>query len=249
MISLLNTVAKRLPYAIFLIAFCAVSIPASGQIPSQNTAPTATIAVQEATERERIARERASAQRVYENQRQACYKKLAVTSCLTESRDAHNVLMRDLKRQEIALNDAQRKRQAADRLRSIDERNSPQAQLKQAESRAAAMEKAKQREQISAEKQNVRNAKIQAATSTPNSSASSAPSSASSVPVQPQGKPRAQTQPKPPQDQRPGYAEKIEQSRQAAAKREQEAAERRAKLAQREAHRKKPAAAGLPVPE
>jgi colicin import membrane protein len=236
-------------HAIYLVALCAVFTPASAQNSSRNTAAAENVAVQEAAERQRIASERASLKSAYEAQRQACYQQLAVTPCLTQARDAHNDQMRDLKRQEVALNDVQRKRKAADRVRSIDERNSPQAQLKQAESRGAAMEKAKQRELSSAEKQASRDAKIQAAASKPRSAASTAQSSVSNLPVLPQGKPRAQTEPQLPKNQRPGYAEKIEQNRQAAARREQEAAERRAKMEQREASRKKPAAAGLPVPQ
>ena len=119
--------------AIYLIALCAVLMPAIGQKLPQNATPSEQTGLQESAERTRIATERAVLLNGYEALRSACYQKLAVNECLTQARDAHNDQMRDLKRQDVALNDVERKRKAAERMRAVDERNSPEAQLKLAE--------------------------------------------------------------------------------------------------------------------
>lgn len=219
-------------------------MPAIGQNVSQNTSGK----TDEQAERARIKSERVNLSESLAQQRQACYQKLAVTPCLNEARDQHNEKMRDLKRQEVALNDAQRKRAAADRVKALDERNSPEAQLKRSQDRGKAMQAAARREESQAQRQKSREAK-QAAAAENAKAASNAPEKEreASVP-QPQAKPRPQAATKVAPDQRPSQAERIEKSRQQAAEREKDAAERKAKAAEREAKRKKPLAAGLPMP-
>jgi colicin import membrane protein len=225
----------------FLIALCAYSMPAIAQNASNVTSQKPEETAEQRTERARIASERAGLQRQLDQQRQACYQKLAVTPCLNEARDTHNDKMRDLKRQEVALNDAQRKRAAADRLQAVDERNSPEAQQKLAERRGRALEASERREASRVQRENSRAAKQAAAANMPVPSAPSN-SVASSKPA-PQGKPRAQPKPAKVPD-----AAQMERSRQQAAKREKDLAERRAKAQEREANRKKPAAKPLPIP-
>jgi hypothetical protein len=234
-------------FALLLIAFSAINLPARGQNPPQNAVEPPQTVSQTSVERARIASERVALTNGYEAKRSACYQKLAVNDCLTQARDAHNEQMRDLKRQEVALNDVERKRKAAERMRMVDERNSPEAQLKLAERRGRAMDEAKQREARQAEKQAARNATMEMAASKSIGAASSAASPSSARP-KPLGKPGSSIEPQARKDQRPDEAEKMMQSRQAAAKREQDAAKRRAEMQRREANRSKPPAAGLPVP-
>jgi colicin import membrane protein len=238
-------------FAIYFIALYSIYTPASAQISLKNESSTELMLQEEARQQTRIASERAQLLRAYEAQRAACYQKLAVNDCLIQARDAHNEQMNDLKRQEVALNDVQRKRKGADRLRAIDERNSPQAQLKQAERRGREIEKTAQREADFAERHKARDEKNTAAPA-PSSASDPATSSASEQvlrkPVASRDQPRAQTEPQLPRAQRAGQAEKMAQSRQAADQRERAAAERRAKAEQRLANSSKPAAAGLPVP-
>jgi colicin import membrane protein len=214
-------------------------MPAIAQNASQKAEETA----EQRAERTRISRERTELKQSLEKNRQACYQKLAVTPCLNEARDAHNEKMRDLKRQEISLNDAQRKRAAADRMQAIDERNSPQAQQKIAERRGRALEATERREASRVQRESSRAAKQAAAANTP-AAAAPADGVAPRLPT-PQGKPRAQ--PKIKQTKTPDAAQ-IERNRQQAAQREKDLAERRAKAQEREAKRKKPAAKPLPVP-
>lgn len=199
----------------------------------------------EQVERQRIQAQRASHDRSLAEQRESCYQKLAVTPCLNEARDTHAEKMRDLRRQEVALNDAKRKRAAADRLRSVEERNSPQAQLAQAQRRGRAMEAAAQREQeqaARASKQASQPADSKPASATTPDTAAQPPSTAKAT--EPDQKQAAKPQPKS-QAQQPS---KPPASGQPATDREKAAEMRRAKAQEREANRKKPLAAPLPVP-
>jgi colicin import membrane protein len=228
--------------AIYLIAACAFSMTATGQNAPQKAIEKA----DEQAERTRIKSERAKLNESLAQQRQACYQKLAVTPCLNEARDQNNEKMRDLKRQEVALNDVQRKRAAADRVKALDERNSPEAQLKRAQDRGKAMDAAAKREESRAERQASREAKQAQAANVPQAAKEPKPEGASPAP---QGKPRQQPAAKLAPEQRPGQAAKMEKSRRQAAEREKAAEMRRAEALQREAKRKKPAAAALPIPD
>jgi colicin import membrane protein len=233
-------------FAIICIAFSAGSIRAHAQNEPENALSNSASAEQ--IERQRIAQERSSLNAQLEQQRQACYQKLAVNACLNEARDQHNEKMRDLKRQEVSLNDAQRKRAGADRLRAIDERNSPEAQLKQAQQRGKALENSAQREQQRQERETSRQAKRTTATPEPTLQATETPANI----TKPEPKPAiasqvpqlATTKPaKPAPD-----AANAERKRQQATQREKEAQERRARMQEREANRKKPLSAPLPTP-
>ncbi|NJS36145.1 MAG: hypothetical protein HC765_06415 [Brachymonas sp.] len=189
----------------------------------------------EIQERKRIQDERAVLIQTYDAQRQACYQQFNVNACLTDARDAHNEQLRDLKRQEVALNDAQRKRKAADRQREIDERNSPERQLRQAQRRGKAMQEFEKRELNNAQRQTERAGKPTAPVPTASESVSTstrpaaqaAPSVARlAAPVSPVNKPIS-----------------------AGKNRELQAQQRRDKAAQREAQRTKPPSAGLPIPQ
>lgn len=226
--------------AILLIAILVAPMRAN----SQNTLENAKTSEQsEKIERDRINRERTAANQELEQQRKACYQKLAVTSCLNEARDTHSEKTRDLKRQEVALNDVQRKRAAAERIRMIDERNSPQAQQALAERRGRALAATAEREKAQADKKSSRQAKEAAAASKP-----AAQEKGSSQQSQPSGKPRNQPSPKLAPEQRPSQTDKMAKNREQAAAREQALEKRRAEALQREANRKKPAAASLPIP-
>lgn len=78
-----------------------------------------------AAERTRIAHARDAVEAQYKAEEKACYRKFAVNDCLDKARARRRTAMGDLRRQEIGLNDLQRKRNAAARQRSIEERNTP----------------------------------------------------------------------------------------------------------------------------
>ncbi len=68
----------------------------------------------------------ASARRQYQEefmtQEIACYQRFAVNDCLSDSRRRQREILADLRRKEILINDAQRKRRAAQQLLRTDER-------------------------------------------------------------------------------------------------------------------------------
>lgn len=73
----------------------------------------------ESVERERIANERAAAETRFAEERLACQKNFVVTSCIDEARRRERATLDHLRRQEAVLDDAQRKRRAADRMAAI----------------------------------------------------------------------------------------------------------------------------------
>lgn len=245
-----NTSSPRFLHAvraIYLVALSAIFTPATAQKASENEL---TGKQAELTERRRISSERGTANQELAEQRKACYQKLVVTSCLNDARDQHGEKTRDLKRQEEALNDVKRRKAAADRLSAIDKRNSPEAQLSQAQRRGKALEQASQREASRAQRQSNAQAK-QAITASQAKDAATSPAASveSAVPSspEPKGKSRLQPETKVAPAERPGAAGKMERSRQQADSREKAAEMRRAEAVQREAKRKKPASASLPI--
>lgn len=97
-------------------------------------------------ERERIATERSQAETRFAAQEVACYQKFAVNDCLNAAKSQRRERLSDLRRQELTLNAAERKRRASDRVRSIEERNSAQSQQAEAAQRAEAVQRQRDRQ-------------------------------------------------------------------------------------------------------
>lgn len=232
-------------FAILLIALCAVSMPVIAQKSIENSADAKQV---EQFERTRINIERTAAEKTLAERRKDCYQKLAATPCLNEARDVHREKTQDLKRQAVALSDVQRKRAAADRLKMIDQRNSPQAQLDEAQRRGNALASSKKRDVSQAQRKTDRDAKQRELIATlgvpGNGDASVAAAPAKPLPT---GTPRKQPPLKLKPELRPGQDEKMAKSREQFKQREKAAEMRRAEAVQREAKQKKPAAAGLPI--
>jgi colicin import membrane protein len=215
---------------------------------AQNGAQIGAEAASEQIERERIQRERTQLNQSLEQQRQACYQKLAVTPCINEAKALHNEKMLDLKRQEVSLNDQRRRRSAAQRLADVDARNSPQTQLEKTERRGRAMEASAKKEQSRQERAAKR---VPAPTSEPltlstEANKESSPAEASAAPAR--AKPRDPQRAKSTPEQQAAQAARAQKNRQQALEREKAALERQAKARKREAERKKPPAASLPLP-
>ena len=83
-----------------------------------------TIAVRDAAERARIRQSRTLEQARFAAEEQQCYRRFAVNDCLDEVRKRERGILSDLRRQEILLNDAQRKRRGAEQLLRSDDRTS-----------------------------------------------------------------------------------------------------------------------------
>ncbi|CAM3558975.1 hypothetical protein [Polaromonas hydrogenivorans] len=70
----------------------------------------------------------------------ACYKKFAVNSCLEKVNIRRREAMADLRRQEILLNDEERKIKGAQQIRKTEEKSSPEKLQEEADRRTKAAE-------------------------------------------------------------------------------------------------------------
>lgn len=87
-------------------------------------APVPTLQQAEARERERIRQFRVAEQARFAAEEAQCYQRFAVNDCLQEVRRARRDVLADLRRQELSINDAQRKRRAAEQLLRSDDKAS-----------------------------------------------------------------------------------------------------------------------------
>lgn len=183
-----------------------------------------------ASERARIAGERAALNQREMQERAACYQKFAVQGCLTDSQRRKRVETDQLKRQESQLNDAERKRRGAlelDRLEAQPKQRSADALAEQAE-------RAHQAEQQ-------RDQRATAAQASRDSAAAAAPGQVRQL----EGKQRAFADKQ--ADQARRAAEAPMQRKRLELKRQQ-SAEHQANLERKNAQRTKPPSAGLPTP-
>ncbi len=72
-------------------------------------------------ERARIAAEQDALQRRWIDQERACYQRFAVNDCLRQAHRQQREAQADLRRQEIVINDEERKRKGASRLRQLEQ--------------------------------------------------------------------------------------------------------------------------------
>jgi len=116
---------------LILAVFCL----AAGWAQAQGTSDLET---SDRLQRARLAAERKAAETAFQAQEKACYGKFSVTHCIDAARTQRRAALADLRRQEIALNDAERRRKAAERLRIIEQNTAAQSERDEAEQRAKA---------------------------------------------------------------------------------------------------------------
>ena len=149
-----NLLRKSIFLATFIVAVYAVSTDVLAQNASVNSLKIAPEGArvdnpqeQLLAERQRIAGLRAEAIAVYAAQRKDCYQRFSVNGCLTEARDGHNAQIADLKRQEISLDDSERKRKGAEKIQRIQDKTSPELLKQQAQRRSQSLENEALRQQ------------------------------------------------------------------------------------------------------
>ena len=103
-----------------LWALLFIIVPAFSQPTETNTAQ----ALDSAGERHRIQADRAREVVHYGQEEAACYARFAVTDCLGQVRVRRRAALDHLRRQEILLNDAERKRKALEQIERIKEKSS-----------------------------------------------------------------------------------------------------------------------------
>ena len=95
--------------------------------------------------RQDIAEQRRVAEQAYAADQAACYQQFSVSGCLMSARQTRSVIIAELKRQESALNDDDRKRKGAAQLRKMDEKTSAEAEQKAITERAESVQRSQQR--------------------------------------------------------------------------------------------------------
>lgn len=103
-------------------------------------------------ERQRIESERAAAQADFDLQSNACYKKFWVNACLNDVKAKRLEVVSDLRRQEVSLNDQERKAKGAEQLQKLEEKASVANELSQQNERVEAVKKAQARTEREANK-------------------------------------------------------------------------------------------------
>ena len=106
----------------------------------------------DAQERSRIAIARTQHTQSNAKARTACYQSFAVNDCLEYERGQHAARMDDLRRQEIALNDAQRKERGAKQVQNMDNKASAEKQADAAKNRAEALQRTQERQEAADKK-------------------------------------------------------------------------------------------------
>lgn len=102
-------------------------------------------------ERARLSEERKAVEARYATEQAACYKKFAVDGCLQDSRRRRRTETEDIKRQEAAINDFERKRRGAAELDKLEQQKPTQQSQDADAKREQSLESQKGREQRAAE--------------------------------------------------------------------------------------------------
>jgi colicin import membrane protein len=240
------SLARCASIAIICIASCAIFQRASAQNTVQspigsgtqsNQANTDARDASERAERERIGEERQRAGAEYGAAKVDCYQRFQVNDCLNQARNKHNGQQSDLKRQEISLNDLQRKRRGAEQLRKVEEKTSPQRQEEIAQQRGKALQADANRQQ----RQSERGAPVGKARSGPKT-AGKAPQASNSNAAEKQARQKGKAAER---------QEKVAAAARAKAQsdeRNKDAAAHAASVQARQKQSKKPPSASLPIP-
>jgi colicin import membrane protein len=124
---------KTLAFIFFLVLFGGL---VSAQTRALNDPQSGNIGAQRA----QISAERSRLEAGFLAEDAACYKKFAVNSCLGRVNTKRREAMADLRRQEILLNDEERRIKGEDQIRKTEEKASPEKQQEAADRRAKALE-------------------------------------------------------------------------------------------------------------
>ena len=127
----------RKPILFLLLSSCLMAVKA--QPVETSSQPAVASAATPERERDRIAGERARLETAYAAENAQCYRQFMVNNCLDEVKVRRREVMADLRRQEISLNEQDRRAKAAEQLQKTEEKVSPASQQAEADRRAAAV--------------------------------------------------------------------------------------------------------------
>lgn len=124
---------------IIVLLLCAAwSVVGLGQ-PAVIPAQTGVAAPSADAERTRISAERARLEAGFAAEDAVCYRKFMVNNCLDDVKLKRRDALSDLRRQEISLDEQERKAKGADQLRKTEEKSSLKNQQEAADKRASAL--------------------------------------------------------------------------------------------------------------
>jgi hypothetical protein len=107
---------------------------------------------QEDVTRQQIQEARSAEETRFSVQERACYERFAVNDCLKQVRAKRRLALDDLRRQDIFLNDLERRKKGSDQLELIQEKSSPQKLEESNASRLDAVKAQQEREANAAKK-------------------------------------------------------------------------------------------------
>ena len=97
------------------------------------------------TEKAQIAAERARLEAGFKAEEAARYRRFLVNACLEDIRPRQAVAMAELRRQEISINEAERKAKGADQIQKIEDKNSGERQQQRADQEQKALQETTRR--------------------------------------------------------------------------------------------------------
>ena len=97
------------------------------------------------TEKAQIAAERARLEAGFKAEEAACYRRFLVNACLEEIRPRRAEAMAELRRQEISINEAERKAKGADQIQKIEDKQSAERQQQRADQEQKAVQETARR--------------------------------------------------------------------------------------------------------
>ena len=97
------------------------------------------------TEKAQISAERTRLEAGFKAEEAACYRRFLVNACLGEIRPRRAETMAELRRQEISINEAERKAKGADQIQKIEEKSSGERQQQRADQEQKALQETTRR--------------------------------------------------------------------------------------------------------
>lgn len=101
-------------FRVMFFCLCLVCLWRAGSLGAQTLQ-----ALDVPAERARIAQQRAEQEAIFAQAEVACYRRFAVSDCLRDARKKRRIALDELRRQEIVLNDEERRRKGSQALQRI----------------------------------------------------------------------------------------------------------------------------------
>jgi len=123
---------KRFGILFFLVLIAEAALAQSGELASRTSLIDA--------QRQQISVERSRLEAGFAVEEAGCHQKFLVNACLDKVHTRRRQTMAELRRQEILLNDEERKIKGAEQIRKTEEKSSPESLSQDADQRAKALD-------------------------------------------------------------------------------------------------------------